>query len=316
MHEISKWKSTCQERKFILVAPQGSTNPTDPRLGWNAIDCCGYPASHQVDDVDFANGIVKALDNLTYENTQNVVATGFSNGGFFVSMLGLLPHGTRPAWLKAIVPTGGYQYDTSLYNSNVESLPMFAHHGGRDGVVRPDGCCRDPSKGDGKSNCPLGIGVLRDSCLSVQQAFSMWATVINGCNATIEITIDGASCWQGSHCRTKTRLCMWPEEGHVWGGKMPGVDMVGEFLAELDLRIQGTKKEEMQPVAYKDTSSWRGLFSCLLVIAILVIAALAAWIRMPQKRNKSTRMEQEALVELVDVQTTNSRTRKAITCFV
>jgi len=318
-HEIQKWKSTCDDRKYILVAPQGSTNKNvDTQLAWNAIDCCGYPASQNTDDVDFVIGVMKTLDTVPHADTSNVVATGFSNGGFFVSLLGLLQRGKRPEWLKAIVPTGGYQYDTSLYNDGVDPLPMFAHHGESDSVVRPEGCCRDPSKGDRKSNCPANIGSLRDTCLPVEQAFNLWATNINACDNTQKYnTGEGVTCWIGTRCRATTKLCMWPNAGHSWGGEMPGVDMVGEFLEEL--KMMDSKSKVQGIVTHMDSSRSSTLSLLLLVVGALAVVALFALTRVPHKRDQHNcnAPEQEEVLELVDSSVMSARTsRVAVTRFV
>ena len=308
MHEIQKWITTCHGQKFVLVAPEGSTNETvDKLLAWNAIDCCGYPTSENIDDVDFVNGVVETLRDLTLADTSNVVATGFSNGGFFVSLLGLLQK--RPSWLKAIVPTGGYQYDTLLYNNAVASLPMFAHHGGADTVVRPAGCCLDPTKENGKSNCPLNIGSLRNTCLPIQQAFTLW-TNINGCNDTLKTNAtSGATCWIGSNCQAKTELCIWPDAEHVWGRTLPGADMVGAFLEELRLN----KVAEKNGLDYDSNSLRRTLYP-FLAVGTLVVVVLAIWIHVPRKRKRGEEgatIDEDELMELVDVSSTGVRTRTA-----
>mmetsp|Transcript_18065 Transcript_18065/g.32753 ORF Transcript_18065/g.32753 Transcript_18065/m.32753 type:complete len:389 (-) Transcript_18065:134-1300(-) len=232
--EIKKWKDVSEEQKLIVVAPKGtSSSDEDSHLGWNAIDCCGYPVTSKVDDIGFSHAVIETLrDEMFLADASNVVAAGFSNGGFFVSLLGLQQQ--RPPWLKGIVPTGGYQYDASLYNGKlVDTLPVFAHHGGSDSVVRPGGCCRQP---DRNSNCPTDIGAKRDTCLSTENAFDLWANNINVCQHTeTQTTDEGAICSTGIQCRNDavTKLCMWPNAGHSWGDNMPGRSMVGEFIADV-----------------------------------------------------------------------------------
>ena len=208
----------------------GNENDDDGPLGWNAVDCCGEPMTNDVDDLDFVvNGVMGVfVDNLLGDGTAATTAgdgdrsttgrendgddgddrgdaiaivTGFSNGGFLSSLLGLMPSTTggyrrrsttvvRPPWLVGIVPTGGYQYDVGLYvGGDVLPLPLMSHHGGMDSVVDPDGCCNTTSSTDGgiastSSNCPLDIGIKRDACTSVRSAFDMWSN-INGCYETI-----------------------------------------------------------------------------------------------------------------------------------
>jgi poly(3-hydroxybutyrate) depolymerase len=239
--EIAKWKSTAEQQELILVAPAGSNNPHKHQhdmLGWNAIDCCGDPVASKTDDLDFARGIVEAIatigqndkDNsriMGVADASNVVAAGWSNGGFFVSLLALQTRDQRPPWLKGVIPTGGYQYDTTLYDGDrVDPLPIFAHHGSMDQVVRPGGCCHSPQgQPTTTPNCPIQIGSLRDSCVSAVAAFTLWSNHINGCehDATVtEVSPEGAICMAGSHCRTVTKLCMWPDAANTTGPKCPG----------------------------------------------------------------------------------------------
>eukprot|EP00978_Attheya_sp_CCMP212_P033202 scaffold132989_cov47-Attheya_sp.AAC.1 len=105
--EISKWKSTAEQQELILVAPEGSSsrhNANQQPLGWNAIDCCGDPVASKTDDLDFSRGIVEAIrqnnDMAAVADASNVVAAGWSNGGFLVSLLALQTKEQRPPWLK------------------------------------------------------------------------------------------------------------------------------------------------------------------------------------------------------------------------
>ena len=240
--EIAKWKHVAEQLQFIIVAPQGTSSGAagDVNFGWNAIDCCGYPAEHEVDDVSFVHAIMDIIrEEMPLADASNVVATGFSNGGFLVSLLGLQPQ--RPDWLKGIVPTGGYQYNTSLYDGGlVDPLPVFAHHGGSDAIVRPSGCCRPPAINQtttaATSNCPLDIGAKQDTCLSTDDAFHLWANNINDCTDTqTQVTEEGAVCSTGLNCRNDvvTKLCTWPEAQHSWGNNMPGTETVGNFLSSV-----------------------------------------------------------------------------------
>lgn len=99
---------------------------------------------------------------------------------------------------------------------------------------------------------------------------------------------------------------------------MPGVEMVREFLQNLQLKNEVS--EEKQVVAYNASSARRSALSPLLVVGTVFVVALAFWTRAGRMRNRgssnSTTMDQEDMVELVDSETTSSRTRTAITRFV
>lgn len=197
-----------------------------------------------MDDLGFLH---KAVDTVTdtllnfYVNkTKHVIVTGFSNGGFLTSLVGLQTT-NRLESLVGIVPTAGYQYDLAMYDnfqSEAFTLPMMAHHPGRDGVVKPDGCC---NTGSG-SNCPLEIGVNAPTCTSVQTAFDKWSQ-INQCKST---SIDNGlsntvrTCWKGNECLAPTELCIWTNEGHGWGSYFPGADLARSWMEELFLAAEST----------------------------------------------------------------------------
>ena len=176
----------------------------------------------------------------------HVIATGFSNGGFMSSLLGLQME--RLPKLIGIVPTGGYQYELKLYG-NLQNealpLPMMAHHGGNDGVVKPDGCCNS-GEANSKSNCPLDIGINQPTCTSVHVAFQEW-TKINGCASTSVIDTYEHTCWTGNECQAYTELCVWNNEGHSWGWGFPGIELAQTWMEKvyLDAESKSTVESNM-----------------------------------------------------------------------
>ena len=255
--EIKKWQETALSLNAIIIAPQGTKTVSDHNnLGWNAIDCCGDPVINEIDDVEFImNGAVEVLLNVIGRRSNvHVIATGFSNGGFMSSELGLLSPGKRPSWLVGIVPTGGYQYNVEMYIGvkQPKPLPIFSHHAGRDSIVIPTGCCQKPTSSsiDSESICVLDIGIKQKECTSVQNAFEMWSR-INGCSSTVldeDITNDRRmlkkvdmdqesvyTCYKGIDClpEAPTNFCMWNKEGHAWGFRMPGVNMTKNWMEEV-----------------------------------------------------------------------------------
>jgi len=286
LQEIKKWHDSAIFLNSIILAPQGTLTPTEGKLGWNAIHCCGDPVVNEIDDVGFiVNGVVGVFLNVLRNHHDHgedastsevlptsfpVIATGFSNGGFMTSLLGLQsPQQNRPPWLVGIVPTGGYQYNVELYTKGgTRPLPVMSHHGGRDSIVQPGGCCvagvtstsittatttEDNNNGNTttmESNCPFNIGIHQKTCTSVQSAFEMWSH-INGCASTTN-DVDAVvvpnnerrkmkkvnkkdqepivTCWKGMGCIEPTKLCIWNNEGHSWGFQFPGVGMAQVWM--------------------------------------------------------------------------------------
>ena len=312
----------------------GNENDDDGPLGWNAVDCCGEPMTNDVDDLDFVvNGVMGVfVDNLLGDGTAATTAgdgdrsttgrendgddgddrgdaiaivTGFSNGGFLSSLLGLMPSTTggyrrrsttvvRPPWLVGIVPTGGYQYDVGLYvGGDVLPLPLMSHHGGMDSVVDPDGCCNTTSSTDGgiastSSNCPLDIGIKRDACTSVRSAFDMWSN-INGCYETIlyddsaNINDEGTdredrqrrhihTCYGGVGCIEPTNLCIWNEEGHSWGNQFPGTDMTQRWMGDVFSRAELRNRRVVNDRRYGGGRF--GFASAVTLIIVLLLCTI------------------------------------------
>lgn len=265
--EIQKWQDVAEDLNAIIIAPMGSETIEANRLGWNAIECCGDPVLKDIDDLDFVRHGVMGIflnqlgassrgssigynDNSDGRNVKqvNVIATGFSNGGFFTSLLGILDD--RPEWLVGIVPTGGYQYDINAY-SNTPALAIFMHHGGKDSVVNPNGCCianeKQQKKGS-KSSCMFDIGVKQETCQSAQSVYHLWS-IINGCSSDSDhsdsrsIKEDGvksveSECFVGKDCIEPTNFCVWTNEGHSWGGTFPGLEMMRPWMKDVFVRAE------------------------------------------------------------------------------
>lgn len=293
--EIAKWHDVAASLNAIVIAPVG-TPTAGIGLGWNAIHCCGDPMRDEVDDLDFViNGAVGIfLDSLHSGGTKNgnsggamyskgaVIATGFSNGGFLSSLLGLLSaesDHSRPSWLVGIVPTGGYQYDVRLHggHSGPRPLPMMSHHGGQDSVVNPDGCC---AYEDGsKSTCVFDIGIKQKTCTSVKRAFEMWAD-INGCSNTVlddEVinvrqlkNVDAAqqlifNCWKGEGCVEPTNFCLWNEEGHSWGNQFPGTPMTEKWMEDVFRRAESRTSNVVH------SKNGRMIFSSAFAFLVIIL---------------------------------------------
>lgn len=321
-HEITKWHTTAVALQTIIIAPRGTLTESNGRLGWNANDCCGDPVTKNVDDLGFVYGLIDiVLDTLLAGNRDqiehvHVIATGFSNGGFMSSLLGLQIE--RLPKLVGIVPTGGYQYELKLYNNLLTEalpLPMMAHHGGNDGVVKPDGCCNSGGSNP-KSNCPLDIGINQPACTSVHTAFEEW-TKINGCSSTSVIeTYEGNTgekrklgerqfehtCWTGNECQAHTELCVWTNEGHSWGWEFPGVELAQTWMEKVYLAVESKSAVEKEPVGERANSGFKIDTATALSISfvVTVLFALRYFVihrktGLPKRKNSE---EQESSIQL------------------
>ena len=282
LQELRKWGGVADELEAVIVAPEGKADGKRNK-GWNAIDCCiGDDIVTTEDDVDFVTSAVdlavKKLRVLPVflPTSESVIATGFSNGGFLTSLLALSDN--RPKWLVGAVPTGGYQYDPGLYRT-AASLPVMAHHGGADSVVRPTGCCRSGGTGGG-SNCPFDIGIKRDECTSVRSAFELWAEA-NGCGPTPQRGGEEElySKLVGVDCDASTELYVWTAAGHNWGATFPGADVAREWMSSVfvhaEIETEKAPSSETLPPSPVHGTSGRKSFSYTVGLMGLVAVSVA-----------------------------------------
>eukprot|EP00984_Skeletonema_dohrnii_P008748 scaffold3266_cov109-Skeletonema_dohrnii-CCMP3373.AAC.5 len=309
VQEIRKWMDVADALNSIIIAPMGTeTIKSQNKLGWNAVECCGDPVLNEIDDLDFViHGVMEVFLNQVGDSTSSsstgknknvhVIATGFSNGGFFTSLLGIMKD--RPKWLVGIVPTGGYQYDINAYSSTPE-LAVFMHHGGKDSVVNPNGCCiaheQKHQKNGSKSNCMFDIGVKQETCQSAQSVFHLWSS-INGCssdhNVSRNIKESGANsveseCFVGKDCTQPTNFCIWTNEGHSWGGTFPGVQMMQPWMEDVFGRAEKKRLEQRDDSDSSATSYHRlragnSIFLSASLILLGSIALSAACLFLKQR---------------------------------
>jgi poly(3-hydroxybutyrate) depolymerase len=258
---------------MILVLPEGL------QQSFNAIECCGYAKTQNINDVSFFTYIQQTL-NLEYPSiiqSQYSYAVGWSNGGFMVMVASSL--------FRAIAPIAGYisvadigivpdYYHTNSNNSSTlsstlssEGKPtinsssnsngkgLFIHHGTNDPVVRPTGCCHDPTL----PQCCCDIAA--ETCVSVMDVARNWASMINGCSVVDEdfpslvltsitnnkatdanMVIDnegrvGVECYtaMGVECLSNTTICMHNTAGHFntpsFNDAFPMANEVMDFFA-------------------------------------------------------------------------------------
>jgi len=187
---LSIFIDRANSHNMILVLPEGIQS------SFNAVECCGYAKTQNIDDVGFFTHIQRTL-SLEYPSiiqSQHSYAVGWSNGGFMVMAASSL--------FRAIAPIAGYISVADMllpdyYRTNNNSIKLsststsegkptnnssnsngkglFLHHGTNDPVVRPTGCCHDPTL----PRCCCDIAA--EACVSVMDVAQNWASMINGC---------------------------------------------------------------------------------------------------------------------------------------
>mmetsp|Transcript_37616 Transcript_37616/g.87966 ORF Transcript_37616/g.87966 Transcript_37616/m.87966 type:complete len:278 (-) Transcript_37616:90-923(-) len=207
--EMHKFAPSAGRYGLLLLAPEGLQE------SFNSPSCCGEARRTGVDDVAFIDAIVSREQDSRGKDVLPAFASGFSNGGFLVS---ILPSVSRTHW-HGIAPTAGHEYSLSMKRP----VPIYMHHCEEDEKVHASGCCDD---------APCCCGIAAEKCVSTMSLFARWRR-INRCNASIQTVGPGGSiCHVGVGCRANTTLCLHNSCYHAqWARSFPAAQHVSEFFA-------------------------------------------------------------------------------------
>jgi polyhydroxybutyrate depolymerase len=133
MLRASGFQAIADREQAVVIAPEGVAN------SWNAKLCCGPAMQQGLDDIGFLGGVLEwASDRY---QTDQVLVSGFSNGGMMSFMLGA----TYPDLVTAIAPVAGTMGGTLDGGTMVsapafdQTIPAYIVHGTADTVVPYDG---------------------------------------------------------------------------------------------------------------------------------------------------------------------------------
>ncbi|MEM7252695.1 MAG: PHB depolymerase family esterase [Pseudomonadota bacterium] len=200
---------------FVAVYPAGTGPIPNRLLTWNAGDCCGPAARHDVDDVSFIRTVIDTVVTEYRVDAKRVYVTGYSNGAMMAYRLGCAL-GDR---IAAIAPVGG----TIVYApcTGNRRVPLLQIHGTADQCVRfggglCGGCLQRILRAAGREPGSDGIYACRGVVPSVNQ----WAAA-NGCRMTKKLVRrrGAARCEQYQGCDSDVELCSVTGGGHLWPGR-------------------------------------------------------------------------------------------------
>jgi polyhydroxybutyrate depolymerase len=193
------------EKKFLLVAPDGTVNKSGSRF-WNAVTvCCDFDSSG-VDDVKYLTGLVDEIGTVHAIDKKRVYLLGHSNGG---AMAYRLACDAAPKFAAVITLAPPFYDDMSKCNPT-DAVAIRHMHGTADETV--------PYAG-GKPADATRLGAY-PSARSTAEAWAKW----NGCGATpdesappidFDRKVAGAetkvSTWNA--CRGNSIVELWTMEG-------------------------------------------------------------------------------------------------------
>ena len=184
----------CADNVTAAECEKGDLLDKNNACSFNAGGCCGVAPTEEVDDVQFMREIVKWFDEKMCADTDNVFATGFSNGAMMANRLGC----QASTVFKAIAPVAG-----NVRTSAARNFPA----------------CRPTSPVSWISFCGD-----RDSACNANfwDTFRDWANH-NGCNGAASISFESATtkCMMHPDCAKGTIVegCEITGLDHEWPGR-------------------------------------------------------------------------------------------------
>ena len=172
----------------IFVAPNGQLNGAPCAGTGNGESSCGWPNPND-SDMNFADAVVKAVEDSFCVDTNRIFATGWSYGGSMSYATACArPLGATNGYIRAIAVYSGSQLSGSCTPS--KPVGYYASHGTADDVLCYDG---------NSSGCQVGNGML------LAQNFAK----ANGCTWMTPQKVTS-----GNHVCTTLMGCMsgYPEE--------------------------------------------------------------------------------------------------------
>jgi polyhydroxybutyrate depolymerase len=237
---------SADEEGYIALYPDGLGYILAPAFHfWNAGECCGYPLSAGIDDVQFISDLIDDIGNNYAVDLNRVYATGISNGGMMSYKLAC----ELSDKIAAIAPVAG---PLMSHPCNAENpIPVIHFQSYQDSNIPYLG-----GVGDGASdhyNPPI------DSVLNVFAS-------LNDCASLNDTVYDGTDfthvVWSECLCSYRVEYFISTDGGHSWPGGVvalgddPSVlldanDLMWEFFQEFSLDCNVTVKEEEQMNAFE-----------------------------------------------------------------
>ena len=128
----SRMNDAADRAGYAVAYPDGSGRFKYAWLSWNAVSCCGVVAERHVDDIGFADAIVRRLVSAGRVNPDRVYAAGFSAGGMIALRLAC----TRARAYAAVADVAGAMPDTACVPAR--AVPTILFQGEDDSDLRDD----------------------------------------------------------------------------------------------------------------------------------------------------------------------------------
>ncbi len=222
MADFSGLNEKADEAGFVVVYPNG-VGRVERARGWNAGNCCGYAARHNIDDVGFVRRLLDDLPAAAPIDRSRIYATGMSNGAMMCYLLA----SCMAERLAAIAPVGGPMQSETCSPSR--PMPVCHFHGTEDQFTPYHG-------GTGARS------MSRTHFNSVEDTIRRWVEA-NGCRAEPEVedlpvvVDDGTRVTRHTYagCRDAVEVVLYTIHGcgHTWPGRQPLLQYLGPWTGNL-----------------------------------------------------------------------------------
>ena len=200
IYDYSGMNSVAEEYGFAVCYPRGTLDNYGNRF-WNV----GYEfhPNETVDDVDFLVQLSSYLSENNNLSSENIFATGMSNGGEMGYMLACQASGT----FKGVVSVAGMMLQDIMDNCNPERLiPILEIHGTNDYINIYNG---DPNGTGGWGAYP-----------SIPHTIQYWSN-LNNCSSFSTENLENTNTNDGSYV-VKERHYDCQDENEIWLYKVVG----------------------------------------------------------------------------------------------
>jgi polyhydroxybutyrate depolymerase len=201
-------------RGFILVVPDGTSNPQGAQF-WNGTDyCCDFYGQNP-DDAGYLLSLIDEAKSRFNVNAGKVYMTGHSNGGFMSHRLAC----DHADVITGIMSLAGATFKDPERCQNSEPVAMLQVHGTEDETIRYNGDSRYPSAEETTAQWRAN-----NACGSVKE---MGAIAIEGAISETETDV-----LSGNSCNNNMTAELWTIKGgsHIPAFNGEFVDLVLDFL--------------------------------------------------------------------------------------
>lgn len=203
------WRETAEREGFVVAFLNGSSVfPRGHLATWNAGHCCGYARDEKVDDIAFVKNVLQDIQTQIPINSQQIFATGMSNGGMLAHRLACDMADT----FRAVAAVAGTDNTVNCQPSRAISI-LHIHARDDSHVLFQGGAGEDAFRDNSKVTAFTSVP---ETIKRWQQRLQLPATA----SRVLQQPGVYSDRWQSADGRIQLQLVVTESGGHSWpGGK-------------------------------------------------------------------------------------------------